>query len=386
MPERHLPDRPNLDQLKHQAKDLLRDLRRGEPSASAAFQKHHPERPDARTAKLADAQFVVARSYGAPTWPRLVLACHIIDAIWRNDGETVRDLALKEPAVLHTILASPRGQTLLQSRFAIRQLLQSVAGHVRPPRGAVMGAAEPLNARGLSYLLEMGAEICDDTGDWRAPVALILETYSRHPAGKHECLELMVSHGIELPDTPPMAVHRGRIDLLAEHLARDVTLLTRTFSHQEIYPPALGCHADERLAFQGTPLGGATLLHFAVDYGELEIARWLLESGMGVDTRASLNAEGFGGHTALFSSVVSYAWYVRSKYAFPKPSDDPVAQLLLDAGADPNLRASLRSSVHVDTAREYKNVTPLSWGDRFHARELVSLPAMRMIVEHGGKP
>lgn len=151
MPERHLPDRPNLDQLKHQAKDLLRDLRRGEPSASAAFQKHHPERPDARTAKLADAQFVVARSYGAPTWPRLVLACHIIDAIWRNDGETVRDLALKEPAVLHTILASPRGQTLLQSRFAIRQLLQSVAGHVRPPRGAVMGAAEPLNARGLSY-------------------------------------------------------------------------------------------------------------------------------------------------------------------------------------------------------------------------------------------
>ena len=385
MSERHLPDRPNLDQLKRQAKDLLRELQRGEPSATAAFEKHHPERPDARTAKLADAQLVVARSYGAPTWPQLVIACHIIDAIRRDDGERVRELALKEPAILHAILASPRGQVLLQSRMAIGQMLRAMAGRLRPPRGAVMGMAETLNPRGLSYLLEMGAEICDDTGDWRAPIALVLETYSRHPAGKHECLEMMVAHGIELPDTPPMAVHRGRIDLLAGHLARDATLLTRTFSHQEIYPPDLGCHADERLAFQGTSLGGATLLHFAVDYGELEIARWLLASGMDVNTRASLDTEGFGGHTALFSSVVSYTWYVRSKYASPKPSDDPLAQLLLEAGADPNLRASLRSAVHVDTAREYQNVTPLSFGERFHARELVSLPAMRMILERGGK-
>ena len=33
MPERHLPVRPNLDQLKHQAKDLLRDLRGGDAEA-----------------------------------------------------------------------------------------------------------------------------------------------------------------------------------------------------------------------------------------------------------------------------------------------------------------------------------------------------------------
>ena len=38
-----------------------------------------------------------------------------------------------------------------------------------------------------------------------------------------------------------MAVHRGRIDLLEDHLRRNPDLLTRTFSHQEIYPPALGC-------------------------------------------------------------------------------------------------------------------------------------------------
>jgi hypothetical protein len=34
---RHLPVRPNLDQLKHQARDLLRDLRRGEANAIEEF-------------------------------------------------------------------------------------------------------------------------------------------------------------------------------------------------------------------------------------------------------------------------------------------------------------------------------------------------------------
>src|SRR5215467_10051210 len=56
------------------------------------------------------------------------------------------------------------------------------------------------------------------------------------------------------PDTPPMALHRGRIELLEEHLRRDPDLLTRTFAHADIYPPSLGCHADEWLAGHGTPL------------------------------------------------------------------------------------------------------------------------------------
>jgi hypothetical protein len=95
--------------------------------------------------------------------------------------------------------------------------------------------------------------------------------------------------------------------------------------------------------------------------------------------------EGFGGHTALFSSVVSYTWYVNSKYASPKPDYDLFAEMLLDAGADPNARASLRSSMHDDRVHEYHDVTPLSWGEQFHARELVSVPALRLIAERGGQ-
>jgi Glyoxalase superfamily protein len=51
---RHLPEHPNLDHLKKQAKALLGDLERRNPGA-----------------KLADALHAVAREYGFATWPQL---------------------------------------------------------------------------------------------------------------------------------------------------------------------------------------------------------------------------------------------------------------------------------------------------------------------------
>jgi hypothetical protein len=56
MAERHFPVRPNLEQLKHQGKDLLRALRRGDPAALAEFRRNHPDAPEPTAAKLADAQ------------------------------------------------------------------------------------------------------------------------------------------------------------------------------------------------------------------------------------------------------------------------------------------------------------------------------------------
>src|SRR5882672_8941746 len=101
MPKRHLPVRPNLDQLKHQAKDLLRQARSGDPAAIEDFKRFHPKQIEPAGAKLADAQLVLARSYEAPSWPRLVIACQLTDAIWRDEVETVRALVLKHPQLLH---------------------------------------------------------------------------------------------------------------------------------------------------------------------------------------------------------------------------------------------------------------------------------------------
>jgi hypothetical protein len=71
MPARRLPVRPDLDHLRHQAKDLLRAIHRGEPEALHDLQEFHPKPPEPAEAKLADAQLALARSYDAASWPRL---------------------------------------------------------------------------------------------------------------------------------------------------------------------------------------------------------------------------------------------------------------------------------------------------------------------------
>jgi hypothetical protein len=53
MADRDFPVRPNLEQLKHQAKDLLKAIRRGDASAGAQLAKHHPQGIQPGTAKLA---------------------------------------------------------------------------------------------------------------------------------------------------------------------------------------------------------------------------------------------------------------------------------------------------------------------------------------------
>ncbi|MEQ9569479.1 MAG: hypothetical protein RLN75_04760, partial [Longimicrobiales bacterium] len=194
--------------------------------------------------------------------------------------------------------------------------------------------------------------------------------------GKHRCLELFAGHGVELPDTPPMAVHRGRIDLLERHLREDPELFSRTFPHHAIYPPELGCHEDETLALHGTPLAGGTLLHLAVDNDEVALLEWMLSRGADPDARAGVDDRGFGGHTALFGCVVSQTFRVGLR------RDGRLARLLLDHGADPGVRASLRKRLRFvadETWHEYRDVTPLEWGERFHDASWVNRAAVAAI-------
>jgi hypothetical protein len=75
MPTRKLPDRPSLENLRKQAKGLLKALRAGDPAAVARIEEFHPRgsRTLARDELgLADAQLVVAREYGLKSWPHLL--------------------------------------------------------------------------------------------------------------------------------------------------------------------------------------------------------------------------------------------------------------------------------------------------------------------------
>ncbi|MGH9493504.1 MAG: ankyrin repeat domain-containing protein [Candidatus Sulfotelmatobacter sp.] len=413
----YLPVRPNLDQLKHQAKDLLHAIRAGDPDAIAELKKHNPKTIDPAKAKLADVQLALARAYEVASWPRLVTACRMIHAIWQGDVETVRALVVKDPKLLKESASGVPGsnwgppmsyaanvgqdaiiqmlreqgaedvqsafsRACLQGKVETARRLLNMGARITP--GIVMGPCETLHAEGLALQLELGAEFSDDKGDRLSPIALILETYSRNPPGKHGCLEIVDRDVMKLPDTPTMAVHRGRIDLLEKHYQHEPDLVLRTFSHEEIYPPILGCHSDHSLALGGTPFAGATLLHICADFDEIEIARWLIEHGADVNAKTEIDADGFGGHTPLFGCVVSQA------YLCGWDRDAAFARLLLDHSADPNARASIRKRLRFvpdETMHEYRDVTPLSWGEQFHGQPYhnwVSKPTMRLIAERGG--
>jgi hypothetical protein len=62
----------NLEQQRKRAKDLLRAYRLGEPDAIRRMRAMHPRAAGA--IQLADAQLVVAREAGFPSWPKLVHA------------------------------------------------------------------------------------------------------------------------------------------------------------------------------------------------------------------------------------------------------------------------------------------------------------------------
>lgn len=61
------PKKLNLEFDRKQAKALLRDVKSSQPEALARFEKHHP-RGVFLTPKLADAQTVIARENGFPSW------------------------------------------------------------------------------------------------------------------------------------------------------------------------------------------------------------------------------------------------------------------------------------------------------------------------------
>jgi ankyrin repeat protein len=105
-PTRTLRDRPDLDQLKRQAKELLEGFRAGDAAASKEVHTHF-QRADPSTFALHDAQLVMARAHGFDSWPKLkafvdgVTVRRLIEAAGRGDLDTVRAMVAARPELVH---------------------------------------------------------------------------------------------------------------------------------------------------------------------------------------------------------------------------------------------------------------------------------------------
>jgi hypothetical protein len=151
---RQLPFRPNLEQLKNQAKSLLKGQRAAVPEALARVRENHPRWQDSSDAilasarlKLADTQLVIANEYGFKSWP--ALKAHVfsqpanpsIDATVRAFQDAAGRGDLPQ---LDGLLAADPGLLNETARPGVRTALHH----------AVSGKSEA----GVKFLLEHGAD------------------------------------------------------------------------------------------------------------------------------------------------------------------------------------------------------------------------------------
>ncbi len=178
------------------------------------------------------------------------------------------------------------------------------------------------------------------------------------------CLRLLLDRGAALEDSGLAPVLLDDAEALEAAIRAD--------------PSLLGHRTTLVSAF--TPLEGASLLHVAAEYGNLNTARVLLEMGAEVDARAAVNEYGLNGHTPLFHTVNSNG-----------NRSEPVLRLLLDAGASAGVRlAGITWGQGFEWETTCFDVTPVSYAQlgllpQMHRSEQDVYANVRLLLEASGR-
>jgi ankyrin repeat protein len=238
--KRELPARPDIEQLKHQAKNLLKSYKSGERAAIERFRESHPRQSAADSRpqlRLSDAQLVIAREYGFESWPKLKAAVDTM-TLDQQDPATLLHRAFREdnaPLVRKLLTRHPEFKAKINE--PVPEVFDS------PPITLVKSPAM------LDVLLEAGADINAKSRWWAGGFGLL------HSAS---------------PELARYAVERGAVvDVHAAARLGDLERLRRIVAAQ---PESIHARGGD----------GQTPLHFAAN---VEIASFLLDHAADIDAR-----------------------------------------------------------------------------------------------------
>ncbi len=333
-----LPERPDLGQLRRQAKELRDAARRGDAAAVERFSRHHPAALQG-VASLASAQLVIARELGFASWPRLKAAIDsaadagrrvqaFVSAVIDGRLHQARDIFGADPGIARRGLLAA---TVLGDAEAVREMLAAdpaAAVAIDEERGwppllhacysrwpQIDPGREPGMAQVVRLLLDAGASPNTNDGDrtrYRSALRGSVElnnpaiTEMLLDAGAHpdpgqpigdaiahrdlRCLRLLLSHGARVARTWALgsAVYNdnaGAISLLLEALeatgagaAEQATQVLPDAAASASYPVVaalLDAEADPRAAGED----GMSALRLAVRAGREDTAALLRAAG-----------------------------------------------------------------------------------------------------------
>jgi hypothetical protein len=333
MPVKRLPAHPNLDHLKHQAKDLLKDHAARDPAAAQRLREFHPRFASASEDEifkarlaLSDAQLTLAREHGFASWPRLKAhiemptladslekphheriedpnfrrAVELLDAA---DAKSLRSHLKQHPRLVHQHVAF-EGGNYFRNPTLLEFIAENPIRHGTLPKNilaitrVILDAGPEPDARNQALTLVSTGRVPRECGV-QLPLIDLLCDHDADPAsaihaaalhGEFAAVDALIHRGA--PIDLPIAAALGRADdfnrLLpqANKQERHLALaLASQFGHVEIAALLLDAGEDPN---RYNPVGAhshSTPLHQAAWSGDESLVRLLVERGARVNIR-----------------------------------------------------------------------------------------------------
>jgi hypothetical protein len=324
MPVRRLPSNPNLDHLKYQAKDLLKERTARTAGVAQRIREFHPrflratdaEIFDARLS-LSDAQLTIAREYGFPGWTRLkrhIEKPTLSDRLDLPHQQRIENETFRRAVELLDAgdAAGLRAHLKPHPNLAQQHVVFEGGNYFREPTLLEFVAENPIRHGTLpANIVEMTRIILDAGPSQSAKnEALMLVStgrVARECRAQVPLINLLCDYGADLNSALQAAALHGEFEAVNALIARGARIDLPVAA-------ALGRVEDARRLLAGASGGDRHLaLSSAANFGHVEIVRLLLDAGEepnrynpvgGHSHTTPLHQAVLGGHEAVVRLLV----------------------------------------------------------------------------------